>query len=64
MSASRLATFLQMVKTANKDFTESRSCLRPLLASMRQQVASNNFNLSALGPHIASARKDSRGGEV
>lgn len=61
MSQARLNKFLQMVNTANKDFTEKRSCLKSLLALMRQQVTTNTFNLGALTNAIASARRDKRG---
>jgi hypothetical protein len=61
MSQVRLNAFLQMVNTANKKFTEKRSCLGPLLALMRQQVKTNTFNLVALTAAIASARRDKRG---
>jgi hypothetical protein len=61
MSQQRLTAFLQMVNVANPKFTETRSCLRQMLTLMRQQVASNNFNLGALGASIASARRDKRG---
>lgn len=61
MSQARLTAFLQMVNLANTGFTESRSCLKALLALMRQQVKNNAFNLGALTAAIASARKDKRG---
>jgi hypothetical protein len=61
MSQGRLDSFLAMVKTANTKFTESRSCLKSLLALMRQQVKIDTYNLGALTASIASARNDKRG---
>src|SRR5580698_679816 len=61
MSQGRLNSFLAMVKAANSKFTESRSCLKSLLALMRQQVKIDTYNLGALTASIASARNDKRG---
>ncbi len=61
MSQARLTRFLQLVAAANKDFTEKRSSLKALLATMRQQVASGNFALAPLQPLLVTVRADKRG---